>query len=37
MVSSLENLCLDECILQVDFSNAFNMVDMATFIRLVVT
>jgi hypothetical protein len=35
VASTLESLCLDECILQVDFSNAFNMVDRATFIRLV--
>jgi hypothetical protein len=35
VASSLENLFLDECILQVDFSNAFNMVHRATFIRLV--
>jgi hypothetical protein len=35
VASNFENLCLDECILQVDFSNAFNMVGRATFIRLV--
>jgi hypothetical protein len=35
VASRLESLSYDECILQVDFSNAFNMVDRATFIRLV--
>jgi hypothetical protein len=35
VASNLENLCLVEWILQVDFSNAFNMVDRATFLRLV--
>jgi hypothetical protein len=37
IASTMEHLKDDECILQVDFSNAFNLVDRLTFIRLVKT
>jgi hypothetical protein len=37
VASIMENLSDTDCILQVDFQNAFNMVDRKTFLRLVKT